>query len=230
MATLLVRAFLDSPVALVGPLHLDGILASAAPGISGRRLTRTCPAEAVVSPPIPVPAVTWAGHRVHLCSAAEAAADARRSSEHLTRRRDGDDLDFLAKPVDTRTGPGRDVKLRFPVTITAYLDWLCVGKRQPVLKMLRSRVQAVGSFRRHGYGVVRRWEVERVDAPALEALVFRGRARRNLPARWLVEPETVESVPVRAPYWHPSTLEPGVLAGRLTGLDEAVVERVARLC
>jgi hypothetical protein len=227
MPRLRVRAYLSAPVALTAPLHLDGLLVSCAEVVAGRHVTRTCEAGEIVRPPIPLCAVSLLGRSAYLGSAAESAPNARRMSEHLTRRRDADDLDHLTKPVDTRSGPGRDVMLRFPILLTPYVEWQAVGSRRPMLKLLRRRVQAVGMLRRHGYGVVERWEIESVEESPDTVLVSRGRARRNLPVEWLEAPEVVERVPLSAPYWHSATVGDGVLAGRLTGLRPDVLRKAA---
>lgn len=223
MPVLRVRATLQAPIAVADPLHLDGLLAAAAVTPADRgRLARTSDPAAIHLPPIPLMALDHAGGRIYLTSEMEAAPGARRSAEHLTRRRDPLDLDYLTRSIETRSGPGRDVLLRCPTLETPWVEWRCVAHRRPLLLLLRRRVDQVGMLRRHGYGIVSQWEVERVDEPVEQVLVLAGRARRNLPASWCEAPEVVEPVPVRAPYWHASTVVEGVRAGRLTGISEAL--------
>jgi len=231
MSVLRVRAYLSAPVALSEPLHLDAIAASCAPGVRGQRLTRTCDAADIVRPRLPIASVTCAGHEVYVCSAAEVAPDAQRSREHLTRRRDGTDLDYLSAPVDTRSGPGRDVMLPVSVWLTPYVEWWAVGDRRGVRKLVERRTTHVGALRRHGYGAVREWAFERMDGTdPIGVLVTCGRARRNLPTAWCTMPELVERVPVSPPYWHPSTVVDGVLAGRHTDITDDVRGKMAGLC
>lgn len=231
MPVLRVRATLHTPIALAHPLHLDGLLAAAAVTPADReRLARTSDPLAIHLPPIPLMALDHAGEHIYLTSEMEAAPEVRRSAEHVTRRRDPLDLDYLTRPIETRSGPGRDVLLRFPTLETPWVEWRCVAHRRPLLLLLRRRVEQIGMLRRHGYGVVQEWEVERVEEPVDQVLVVGGRARRHLPVAWCDAPEIVERVPVRAPYWHPSTVVDGVRAGRLTGLSESLRSRLPTRC
>lgn len=230
MPVLRVRAHMQTPVALRDPLHLDAIMVARADGIAGRHITRSCPAAEIVRPKIPVCAVTFGGHTVALCSSEILPTEGVRRSEHLTRRRDGGDLDYLAAPIETRSGPGRDMMVRFPTVETPYLEWWCIGTRRGVRKLLSSRVAAVGMLLRHGYGRVHEWVVDTMpDDPVSVALVAGGVARRNLPASWCDSDEIVEQVPISPPYWHPSSVAPGLRAGRRTGLAADLLRELDRV-
>jgi CRISPR type IV-associated protein Csf3 len=230
-----VRAELATPVALMEPLHLDGVLMAQRLGADRERLTRSCEAEHIATAPIPVVHLDHAGARAYLTSAAEPAPEARRLGEHLTRKRDADDWDYLSRPVNIASGALRDVCLRFPVIATPWLEWWAIGDRQGVRKVIKG-VHAVGMLRRHGYGEVLGWDVivesavdADVDAAVAAVLVGSGRARRNLPAAWCEAPEVLERVPIAPPYWHPATWTEGVKVGRGTGLAQSVRERLVRL-
>lgn len=225
-----IRAYVTTPVALTEPLHFDGLAAAVARGASKTRLTRADDGRDIVRPPLPIASITHGGHELYVCSAAEVAPNARRSREHLTRRRDGADLDYLESKVDTRSGPGRDVMMPYPVWLTPYVEWWCVGTRQGVRTMVAKRTTHVGMLRRHGMGEVSRWEIEVVEGDPVAVLLAGGRARRNLPREWCEAPEVVEHVPLSAPYWHPSVRAAGVRAGRLTGLASALEAKVTALC
>lgn len=225
-----VRAHLSTPLALREPLHLDGLVVACSHGVSGLHLTRTCDESEIVRPRIPIMELRCRGQTTAICSAEILPPEAKRTSDHLTRRRDGEDLDYLTSPVETRSGPGRDVMLRFPTIETPHVEWIAFGRRKPILRLLRRRVQAVGMLRGHGYGMVREWEAESSDSRDLsETLVSGGVAIRNLPASWCEAPEVVERVPTRAPYWHPAMVGDGVRSGRRTGLHSEVLARLEQL-
>lgn len=231
MPLIRVRAYLSAPLALTEPLHLDGLLVACSHGVAGLHLTRTCAASDIVRPRIPVLDLHCRGQTVALCSAEILPPEARRTSDHLTRRRDGEDLDYLTAPVATRSGPGRDVMLRFPIVETPWVEWLAVGRRgKPIRSVLGRRAQSVGMLRRHGYGVVREWTADKVEGQIEAAIVAGGLARRNLPASWCDAAEVIENVPTRAPYWHPAMINHGVRAGRRTGLHPDVIDALGRLC
>lgn len=213
-----VIAHLGAPVVVTDALHLDGILSAVHPDCVGGGLTRTCAEDEIARPPIPLVARSAYGEEVYLCSAEEWPEGARRRSGHLTRRRDGDDLDRLTKPVQTASGPARDVLLRFPVVEAPWVRWIAVGGPEGIERLIR-RARSVGSQRRQGYGEVLRWEVrEMAEAKPMEAIVSSGAARRHLPAAWCEAPEIVDVGAVRPPYWHPSSRGPRVRRGTPTGI------------
>jgi len=222
-----VVARLGTPVVVTDALHLDGILAAAHPDCVGGHLTRTCDASEIIRPRLPIVARSAYGEEVYLCSAEEWPADARRRSGHLTKRRDGEDLDHLTLPVQTASGPGRDVMLRHPVVEAPWMRWIAVGSVQGIRKLLR-RAEAVGSLRRHGYGMVLAWEVRKQDGVApIEVLIAAGAARRHLPAAWCDAPKIVDVGAIRPPYWHPCSRGPRVRRGVPTGLHETTIALLA---
>lgn len=230
MALLRVRAYLLTPLALTDPLHLDGLASSCHPDVRGGRLTRGSDAANVVRPTLPIASITHEGHKICVCSAAEVAPDARRSREHLTRRRDAADVDHLAKPVHTRTGPSRDVMLPYAVWLTPYVEWWCVGARRGLKKLMATRTTHVGAMRRIGFGAVDRWQFDATSGDPAECLVLAGRARRNLPIAWCDAPDVVEQIPVTHPYWHATSRADGVRQGRATGLVPEVLAKLESLC
>lgn len=220
MPVLRITARLGGPVVVRDALHLDGILAAVHPDCVGGALHRASDASEVIRPPLPIVVRRFEDDPVHLASAEEWPEDARRRSGHLTRRRDPDDLDHLTRPIQTASGPDRDVMLRFPVVEAATVSWVAVGDRSGVVSLLK-RVPAIGSIRRHGYGVVLGWDVEVVrGADPASVLVSRGVARRHLPASWCEAPQAVTVGAWRAPYWHPSSIGARVTRGTPTGLRE----------
>lgn len=229
MPVLRVRAHLETPVALSTPLHLDSIMAQCSDGMSDH-VTRSDDAAALRQPDIPCAWLPHSAGRIHVASAAEPSPDAEYRAEHLTRRRDAGDLDHLTRRIETRSGPGRDIMLRFPAIAAEYLEWWCVGRRQAVRRLLGRRVRHVGRMRRHGYGAVREWVIDAIDRPPSDVLVRDGRARRNMPADWLDAPAITEQVPVRAPYWHASTRFDGIAAMRPAELSSRIRKEVDALC
>lgn len=230
MSVLRVRAYLHTAIALIDPLHLDGIAVAVARGQEMSRLTRGSDANRIARPWLPIASIEYAGYAIRICTAAEMAPDARRAREHLTRRRDGTDLDYLTRSVETRSGSGRDVMMPYAIWLTPWVEWWCIGQRQGIRSMIARRVTHVGMLRRHGMGSVARWEIEKMDAAPASMLVQSGRARRNLPRDWCSQPEAIEIVPVSPPYWHPASRTAGVAAGRFTDLSGPIRERIDRLC
>lgn len=228
MALLRVVARLGSPVVLREALHLDAILAAVHPSCVGGLLHRGSDASEIVVPPLPLATLRACGVVVHMASADQWPPEVRRRSGYLSRRRDGDDLDHLTRPVQTASGPDRDVLLRFPSITAPTVSWLAVGDRRGVQELLR-RVGAVGALRRHGYGAVLEWTVREEEGDPASVLVASGVAQRHLPAEWCEEPESVVLGAWRLPYWHASVVGPRVSRGTPTGLRAEVREGVGRL-
>lgn len=219
-----VIARLGAPVVVTDALHLDGILSGVHPDTVGGHLHRGADPSEIIRPRLPVVSRSLYGEEVYLCSAEEWPAEARRRSGYLTRKRDGDDLDYLTQPIQTASGPGRDVLLRYPVVEAPWVRWVAVGSRRGILTLIR-RAEAVGAIRRHGHGAVLAgagdvlgWEVRRLDMPALEVLVAGGLARRHLPAAWCDTPAAVDVGALRHPYWHRASYGPRVRRGTPTRL------------
>lgn len=225
MPLLQITARMAGPVVLYDALHFDGLMVACHSGRGGAPIGRGSDASEIVRPSIPVASLTYGGATVRLCSAAELAPDARRYGAHITRRRDGSDLDYLTRPINPRSGTDRDVMLRLPAAASSYVRWYAVGRRRPVKQMLR-RCHAIGAVRRDGFGAVASWEVEEIDGPSSLALVAHGRARRHIPAAWCVTPVDVQRLPLAAPYWHPSSVAPAVSLGATVELAREVARRL----
>lgn len=226
MSLLQITARMAGPVVLYDALHFDGLMVACHQERGAPPIGRASDPSEIARPTIPVASITHAGLTVYACSAAELSPDARRYGSHLTRRRDGADLDYLTHALNPRSGTDRDVMLRLPAAATEWVRWYAVGRRRPVKEMLR-RCQSVGAVRRDGYGAVAAWEIDELDGPPALAIVAGGMARRHLPAAWCVAPRDVQRAPVRAPYWHSSSVVPAVRVGADVELVPEVAERLA---
>lgn len=175
MKLLRVTAVLDSPVILRDVVHIDGLLASAwvVRHRDHARLGSTPRTYALH--------VQHAGTIVTLSTAVAPAGEP--SLVHATKRRDSEDVDRLQSPFTPGSGPGRDMLIRDRAHVIRSLDWLAFGSRREISRALELRT-SFGAMRRHGWGEVRRWEVEPVDGDPLHCLVRDGVAQRNLPLSW----------------------------------------------
>jgi hypothetical protein len=224
MSLLRVTAHMSAPIVSSEEIHLDALLIAARPG-PGPCPTRSTPVAEITYPPLPIPRVAYGGQWVYACSTWSLPPDAQGGLEHLTKRRDPGDVHELSRPYTPGSGKGRDYMLPVPVVEAPSVSWLCVGDRQGLRRLLRY-VRAVGSMRRHGYGVVDRWEVTREDEGQCGDVLVRGAfARRWLPAAWCPGSPS-EAGPVVPPYWHPGLscerVRPGVRAALAPGVVAAV--------
>jgi len=232
VSVLRVTAWLAAPVVHRDVIHLDALLAQAGVrvGSDGRRsrLTRGGSVSDLDRPALPLARVDRLGAGCWLASAAIWPEDARPEIDHATRRYDAADIHLRSRRIDYTSGPGRLRMLPLPQTVAMLVDWLCVGSRRGVRKLLR-HVGAVGGMRGHGHGAVAAWTVDHVyDAVPVDVLVdAHGRARRHLPAEWIARP-VAGVAPVEPPYWHPSRARPAARAGKPVALRPEIVEAVNR--
>lgn len=210
MALLRVTAWLSTAVAAREQVCLDGLLVAAHPD-TGHHLTRACSLDRVQIPRLPIVSKAAHGHRVWLASAWEMQS-AQVGLERIIKRKDAHDIEERDKPWTPSSGPEKNCMIPLPMALTPSVSWLAVGDRRGVIELLRN-LPAIGSVRRHGHGVVREWEVERIDGDPVDALVRDGKARRFVPASWCASAAGIESGPVSPPYWHPRMVTQRVRPG-----------------
>lgn len=222
-----VTAWLSSPVASRDEVHLDSVLESVHPDVRGRKITRSC--RDLVTPRMPVVLLTHAGASAYMCSSWILPDAAHGGREHLVRRKDAVDVDGRSAAWTPGSGPERQYMLPVVTTETPTASWLLVGQRRGVLQLLR-RVRQIGTHRRHGYGMVIRWEAERVEGDPVETLAAAGRARRHLPAAWVSWSDHRDEGAVRPPYWHPGRHAERVRAGARVQLAEGLIAQARTRC
>jgi hypothetical protein len=228
VSVLLVTARLSAPVATSQAIHLDSVLLQAHPDVHGAPLSRGDPETAIVVPPLPIARIDALGAWTFVCSAHALPEEARRGREHLVKRKDAEDVEHRARRWTPRSGHERIYHLPVPTLLTPRLSWVCVGDRRGVMELLR-RVRSVGAMRRHGFGAVVEWVVERVDeAPARAIVDAGGRAARHLPAEWTTMADAIDVGPSAPPYWHPARARARVPAGSRCTLRPEVDEVLAR--
>lgn len=207
MSVLLVTAHMLTPIASVEPIHLDALLVAAS---TGRHLSRRD--ELPDLPALPLVHLDMHGERVYLCSSWQFPDGAAMGRDHITKRRDGEDVDWLAQPFTPSAGPGKNYQLPVLTVEAATVAWLCVGTRRGVKGLLRY-VTAVGPKRRMGYGAVQRWTIEEARERRPIDTLMDDEAARFLPRSWLLDAEMVERGPVCPPYWHPARVTQRVRPG-----------------
>lgn len=192
MRLLRVVAHLDAPVMLRDVVHLDAILASAWVVRHPKEAQRgSVPRTYTLH-------VHHAGHTVTLSSAVAPAGEP--TLVHATKRRDPSDVDRLAGSFTPGSGPSRDMLIRDRAHVTPRLEWLAFGSRREILRALELRT-SIGAMRRHGWGDVRRWDVEPVDGDPLTCWVRDGVAQRHLPLAWCSSWSRTTGAPTFPPYF-----------------------------
>ena len=165
----------------------------------------------------------------HLDALAAHAAWLRSGAPAITERTHPRDIPPLRLPI-------------LPVRALGHTVWLATAAEQAEPQVLRWRAWAprselrkalklvFGRDARIGEAAVESWEVEEGDHGPLDCLVDHatGRARRHLPAAWLVGHATRRGA-VRAPYWHPGLQEWVAGVGDLVQLRPEVLEIVGAM-
>ncbi len=199
MQRLRLRARLDAPIAGHSPLMLDGILFAVHRGVRNAP-TRSTPVDRLTRSCDLVHPSRWIEHRDGVPLASAMLGEWSMDRTDLVQRRDADDLEVLASMADTKSGPGRNAMIPVPLRCAREVHWDLIGRRRDVLSLCRN-VRAIGSYLRHGFGVVREWTCEAADDA--EPLVRDGVSQRALPVEWCSSFDRQDVGAVEPPYWHP---------------------------
>jgi hypothetical protein len=232
MQLVLVTARLDAPVASSYPIHLDTIAAQAFLRVRvGRegRVTRGTAADQIAHPECYIERLSCLSSWVYAASAVVDDGGGVPGREHLVKRRDPIDAEMRARPFMVASGPDRDYLLPVPTLEAPLLRWLAIADRRELKGILKT-VRRVGGERSQGMGSVREWSFEACDEDPAHVLVRHGRAARNLPALWCVDPKRYGTEATRPPYWSAAHREPAVRAGMPAQLLPEVAEAVRSLC
>lgn len=220
-----VTAYLRTPIVLTDELHLDGLLMSAHPLMREHPISRSTPAEALSTAPIPIASLTWGGATAALCSTAHFPDDARTTTSQATKRRDPEDVYRLTNRYNPSYGRGKDRMRQLPVVVTPSVSWLGIGDRRGVSRLCR-RISHIGGWRSAGYGEVIGWDCYYVDSPPVAVLVQGGVAMRHLPKVWCQWGSVTRSCSIVPPYWHPArATEEVVLTGIRCAIESGVEAR-----
>lgn len=230
MPVCLITAHLQSPVANWSPLHLDALLLARSVEAE-HHLSRTSPESQIYYPPIPIARIDVLGTWCYICSAWIWPEDAKPGREHITRRKDAEDLEWRAGRWSPRAGPERACDVIVPTVEAPYVSWLAVGRADGIRAALR-RCVAIGPYRRAGLGRVSRWYVEVVRYLSPRDVLIdpeTGLARRHLPPQWVQPQVAIEYGAYRPPYWHPAMWEERVGMGTPCVLRDEVLARLEEL-
>lgn len=217
MHPLVVTVELASPVLDAhDPIHLDGIVVQA----QARRHGLETPDRVSSLADLPVLSIPLATLRVMeatcaVCSAAEPLSPVAPAAVHQAKRRDVEDWDRLALPVNVASGPGKDRLERNLGQVAFGLRWYTWGYRAAVMDLLRllwghpDRPRGfIGSKRRSGSGELSRWSIDYGDHEPERCLVRDGMAARHLPASWVLTAGRWRTGAYAPPYWHPDRRGP----------------------
>lgn len=168
MTPLRVVAHLASPAILRDPPLLDGLLlAGEAARVAAERPLSLAEAEA-----LPLPLARVETSNGWWWAASQASLSGPESLAHASRRPGIDLHSRLTRGRSLNVVSGPDKMLRVPLYYRPgmlRITWSCVGDLAGVARAL-SRVGGVGHRRTHGWGWVRRWEVEEdSDGPDFES-------------------------------------------------------------
>lgn len=213
-----VTAMLSSPVVLRDDIHLDAIMEAAHPEAKLTHFGRGHSRERIRRFPIPLVQITWRGHTVPLCSAAQ-VDDGVLGRDYIVKRRDGHDIDYLTRSYSPGQGPGKNRMVSMMTIAAPEIYWLCDGSWRGIKRILR-RTLFIGSMRAKGYGSVRQWRMDAfAGEPAIVAIHDGITARRSLPREWCSWTEESKRGACTAPYWHPMNMKEIVPAGSRCQLE-----------
>lgn len=191
------RAYIDGPIVLRGPIHLDALLGAAVAQEMGL---------AANGPIVDIALPLAESRGVWVATVADVYAEtALKQRAHVQRRSvveaAQDYGEDKLRRVNIASGANkmtRDPEER--LILRGWLEWEGVGFPGLVLELAQSHL-TVGHRRGTGHGVVVRWEIEETSQEP--ALVDGDRVRRILPATWPDLPRGAQPSMkrVRPPYW-----------------------------
>ena len=226
MRLLRVTATLSTPGVSGHDIHLDALLERAQLHRDGidvdGMIDRLTPLDHFSRITLPIRSVDILGARVRLASGWRLSDDAQPARVHLTSRADAEDIERKARAYTPGSGAGRSRLVAREGVTARHIEWMAVGDRREVLRLLRL-LSFVGSLRRGGYGVVDDWSVEAVEGDVVESVLVsaEGIALRALPPAWLSTPPASIGA-WRSPYWHPEAQVRCALPGGPVSLQPAV--------
>ncbi len=175
-----------------------------------------------------VPLAVWGhgkGHGVWVyCSSwAMPGDDAEQGTVFFNKRLDIKAMTDWIEPRRTRieTGKGelKNAHVPFLYTVTETLTWYALGLKTEIERLL-DLTYAIGKKRARGFGEVRAWEVEQIEA---DSSVFDpdGNLMRPIPAMLLEEMNVrgefkYSYTTYRPPYWEPRWVAKCAVAGKRT--------------
>ena len=205
MTPLVVVADLLSPPVVTGPLLLDGLLLAAIGERMGEREGRWCAIEDVLAEAeVAMPLARVETRCGWWWAASQATPTGPEAVSHCHRRPMFDAALEWGIPGSIGHKVWPDKALRKPQyrrLAMMRLRWTCVGDARGVGELL-CRVPAIGPYRAHGHGWVRRWSVG-VGGPLVEDYAS-DLELRHLPMDLVetIPPRvTRRRVPLRPPYW-----------------------------
>ncbi len=215
----LVSAWLASPLA-GDPPQLDAVLAWELSRRLGSchhlKLGRDTDIKNIPPVPLPLSKATLVGQDVFRCSSPILPDPLADWHDHAAKRFDTDMAAWTLRPSERKSlliasGP---YKMRFvPVRLRLVprIGWFIRGDRKEVWKLLKG-VQAIGSRRGHGYGLVSRWEF--TEQPEDYSLLAPWKGQRVLMRPVPVGPHLDGVKGYRRtfaactyPYWHPQNYQ-----------------------
>lgn len=217
-----VRFYVSTPVITTAQIHLDGILSAVHPAMHNLNgITRQSARRELTAAPIPVDSAKIDGSWVFCCTASDFDDSAKVFTDKFNKRKDAIDYHYINRRLTPRSGPGRDRLETCYGVICEFVRFYASTSDLQELTRICKRVRSIGNLRKMGYGAVSSFCVAETELQWSDCLVQSGVSMRNLPARMAIDGH-ISRIPVRAPYWLPDNMEPGIMAGEKCRLADGV--------
>lgn len=192
-------ARIETPIAGVSPLMLDGVLFGVHRGVR-RAPTRATPVEHLLRACELRHPSQWIAHHHGVPLASAMLGQWKLERTDLVQRRDAEDVEALSRSVDRGSGPGRDKMIPVVLRCASEVHWDLIGKRREIMSLCQN-VTAIGSLLRDGYGIVKDWACDPCNDA--EPIWRDGISQRALPLSWCRITTAQDRGAVEPPYWHP---------------------------
>lgn len=218
-----VRFYVDAPIIVGSPMHLDAILTAVHPAMHNLSyINRFSNKNEIVVAPLPLDSAKIKGIWVWCATAADYGPSPQFFYDKFDKRADAMDYHNIQKRLTPRTGPGRDRMETVYGVVCEYVRFLASATNKNDLSRICRRVKAVGGLRKMGYGRVKELTFTETSQSWKSCLVRNGMAVRNLPAVMIKTAEKTVKVQVTPPYWLPDNMVEGVREGTICSISSEV--------
>lgn len=204
-----ITAYLNTPIAINFPLHLDAVLTAVHPSMHNKNAPSRFAAtnSKIENAPLPLMSArtvrkdgsySW----VWVATASEFPSNAKMSIDGLTRRLTPSDIESMQRTIQSTAGAMRNLFERFTVILTDRVFFYASTDNVKELRRIITRAKHVGRLRKNGYGSVKEWVIENdTERDFKNYLCKNSIARRRLPDDFCMDMST-KKLNIRPPYWH----------------------------
>lgn len=201
--TVIIHLYLETPLVLSSPLHLDSLLAAIHPAMSGRKMTevnRFTPKEEIIDAPLPFNSAFVGKQWVWLASAGIFPDNAKYTNSMHSKSRSDENINNIYAIFNPSAGRTRNRIVDLRTVITPQISFTADVAFLWDLRRLLKRITFIGGKRNCGYGKVSGYDIEQVDIDWKTILIKDTIVQRRIPDSFCTV-SSPNNIAVNPPYW-----------------------------